>query len=115
VVQLFSYYPHPFILCDADRECAATILDAFQKAADPSRIYVGAVTYTKPDNYTDAELCKSPALAPYEARIKRQNVYYLDAEGPTVTRLAAANLIGQQEYFLNVRGLLWGPRISTVT
>lgn len=80
-----------------DSECLATVRDAFAKASDPGRIYVGICQQNK----EAVESCVE-GLDIDMSHVKLMNLTHLQARGPTYARYLASKMYDGQDYFLQI-------------
>jgi|SaaInlStandDraft_4_1057021.scaffolds.fasta_scaffold00658_19 hypothetical protein len=79
-----------------DKECPKTLIDLFDKASDPSRIFVGICEQN--DFKKDSE-CYLPK---YEKQISRTMLHHENAKGPTYARYLASKLCTKQQFFFQI-------------
>lgn len=83
-----------------DADCVQTIRDIFQKASDPSRVFVGICEQNSDDNEED---CLPPSLSKYKKNVRRLTIPNTEAKGPTKARALVANVLyGGEKYFMQI-------------
>ena len=80
-----------------DTECGKTIIDIFEKAKNPHKIFVGLCQQNKNDN----EECINKNFK-YINQIRQFNVSYMEARGPTWARYICSHLWDGEEFFLQI-------------
>ena len=79
-----------------DSECPLTINDAFQKADQPSKIYVGIC---QQNNSSDLDCFNQ---SKYKKNIQIFRMSYKDAKGPTYARYICSTLWNGEEYYFQI-------------
>lgn len=83
-----------------DADCVQTIRDIFQKAANPSRVFVGIC---EQNSESDDEDCLPPSLSKYKKNVRRLTIPNTEAKGPTKARALIANVLyGGEDYFMQI-------------
>ena len=90
-----------------DKECPATIVDLFRKAAHPERIFVGLITQCDPDTDADClldSICNHDATlsAFHENNVREVRMHWREARGPCWARYLAQQLAEDEEYYLQI-------------
>lgn len=80
-----------------DRECLATVRDAFEKADEAGRVFVGICEQNK----EAAESC-TDGLDVDMSHVRSMRLDYTEAKGPTYARYLCANMYQQEDYFLQI-------------
>jgi hypothetical protein len=93
-----------------DKRCSETLKEIFGKAKYPSRITVGVLEHIHTEN--DAMNCvrdychligaSSLERCPHRGQIKLMDDSFLDAKGPGVSRVMQEQLLGDEEFCLQV-------------
>lgn len=82
-----------------DSDCAATVRDAFAKAKNPERVFVGLCE----QNSGDAdEVCAPSAGFEHHDRVRRVQIPAREAKGPTYARALSAGLFRDEDYFMQI-------------
>jgi hypothetical protein len=79
-----------------DSETGKTILDAFQKARHPERIFVGVCQQNAPN---DRDCMSLPGLKPYLAQVRIMRLTHFEAQGPMLARALIEQYLFQDEMF----------------
>jgi len=87
-----------------DDECSTTIRDLFEKAANPDRVFVGAVEQNKPGEEKESCVYNCPGCKERLAKgqIRIQHFKDSEARGPSFARWAATKLWEGEEYFMQI-------------
>jgi hypothetical protein len=80
-----------------DKMCVKTIEDIFDKAAVPSRIFLGICEQNK----ELGEACVNPNTA-YAKNIRKVSINYTEAKGPTWARFICSTLYNNEDYFFQI-------------
>ena len=91
-----------FISCASYRDiaCSQTIEEIYSKASDPSRIYVGICEQNNDDS---TESCTRDSMAGlYQDNIRKKNIPYTEAKGPTYARYLCSTLYNNETYFMQI-------------
>ena len=83
-----------------DNECSITIQSLFEKASNPSNIYVGICEQNKKDVLD--EICIGPLVKKFSDNIRIFNIDYTNAKGPTYARYYCSKLWDGEEYYLQI-------------
>jgi [Skp1-protein]-hydroxyproline N-acetylglucosaminyltransferase len=90
-----------------DKECPATIVDLFRKAADPGRVFVGLYTQCDPETDGDClleSIAGSPNGVPkeFENNIREVRQHWREARGPCWARHLAQKLASDEAYYFQI-------------
>ena len=80
-----------------DRECNRTVADAFAKADQPGRVFVGICQQNKEQS---EDCTKLPGINP--AQVKTMTLDYTEAKGPTFARYLCSTMYSGQDYVLQI-------------
>lgn len=80
-----------------DRECLATVRDAFAKASNPRRVFVGICQQNK----EAVESCTA-GLDANMSQVRLMNLQHTQAKGPTYARYLCSTMWGGEDYFLQI-------------
>jgi hypothetical protein len=90
-----------------DIRCGYTLMDAFTRAANPTRVSFGVVEQLGPgdmkclDKYCELMTEKKGSCL-YKDQIKTYHMDYVESKGPIIARAHQQTLIGGQEFCLQV-------------
>lgn len=85
-----------------DDECSTTIKDLFDKASDPSRVFVGAVQQNKESAESCIAKCDKCKERIESGHIRVAEFKHTDARGPTFARFEATKLWKNEQYFFQI-------------
>lgn len=86
-----------------DDECKDTVIDIFNKAADPTSVFVGVVQQNTEDQKEDCfDKCDACAARKRAGYIRVANFTHLEAKGPTFARYHASKLWRGEEFYLQI-------------
>lgn len=81
-----------------DDACMATVREAFAKAADPTRIFVGCC---EQNTASEKERCRPVDFA-HHTNVRVISIPHVEAMGPTYARALCASLYRGEEYVLSI-------------
>lgn len=87
-----------------DDECSVTIKQIFEKAKDPSKIFVAIVQqnkskFVKEDCLYNCEICREKLI---NGQIRRKHLGHLKARGPCFARYIASKMSMGEEYYVQI-------------
>ena len=96
-----------------DKRCGQTLKSLFLNAEHPERITVGVIEHIHTENDKSIKCMRdycgamgvnpgSGKPCPYENQITIMDVSFLDARGPGMTRVMQENLLGEEEFCLQI-------------
>lgn len=86
-----------------DDECKDTVIDIFNKATNPTNVFVGVVQQNTADQKEDCfDKCDACATRKRAGYIRVLNFSHLDAKGPTFARYQASKLWRGEEFYLQI-------------
>jgi hypothetical protein len=85
-----------------DDECKDTVIDLFEKAAHPERVFIGVVQQNKEKEEDCFDTCEKCSERKRTGHIRVINFEYLQARGPCFARYQASKLWRGEELYMQI-------------
>ena len=85
-----------------DDECKDTVFDLFDKAKNPTNIYVGVVQQNKEKGEDCFDKCEECSKRKESGHIRVKNFSFMEAKGPTFARYHCSKLWRGEEFYLQI-------------